>query len=297
LRPDCVSHTREAPLEAETGGKSLGVYLGLQTDLGDFNDSANDYINIRAQAGYLNSFGDIDLFCGAVYTFGFDDPGLSPVVGRPSLPPPRRAGLEANIAYNAALSENFTLALALDSQNQFDFTRGAALSGEKGAFAVYAVLEPALRLSYALPFGEADVSNSFPFSWADGKALDYILSLSLNTDAGLGVAAGFTWRNLWAEKDSGGEEASLTYGQTEVVAHFWRGAFFVSLAATADGGFGSFGLEPYAAYTIGPITVFASVLLSNLGAEPDEETARLNLIWGKRDITSVIPSIGVRARL
>jgi hypothetical protein len=288
---------RETP-DAETGGTLRGVYLGFQTDLGDLNDSANDYINLRVSAGYLNSFGNIDLFGGVFYTFAFDDPGLSPVAGRSSLPLQHRGGLEANLAYHISLSETFTLAVALDSWNQFNVIPNATAIGGNAPFSAYAVLEPALCLVYALPFGEADVSSSFPLSYADDKALDYTLSFSLNTDAGLGLTANLTWQYLWAEKaqSDNGTIPPFSYGQTEIVARFWRGAFFASLAATADGGFTRFGLEPYAAYTIRRITLFASVLLTNLGAQPDKDTARLNLIQGKRDITSVIPSVGMRVR-
>ncbi|MDR1362903.1 MAG: hypothetical protein LBJ35_02475 [Spirochaetaceae bacterium] len=284
---------RETP---DVEGRTSGVYTGFQMDLGDFNDSANDYINLRPSLAYLNSLNSIDLFFCAFYTFSTADPGISPVTDSQSLPPVHRGGLEANVAYSFDIAEAFALTFALDNQNMFVFNPDeSSLNGNDKALA-YAALEPSLRLAYTLDFGEASILNSLPFHYTDDSSLDYALSLMLNTDGGLGFTLNLEWWNLWAaEKTETGEAASpFEYGQTEVVVHFWRGKFFASLAATADSSFTRFGIEPYAAYTLGRFTLFASVLVNNMGAQPDDTTMRVNLIQGKRDVTSVIPSIGVK---
>jgi hypothetical protein len=64
----------------------------------------------------------------------------------------------------------------------------------------------------------------------------------------------------------------------------------------ADAGFRQFGVEPYLSYRIKKITLFASLLFNNLGAEGSGEEIRLNQIQGKRDVTGAIPSIGVKLR-
>jgi hypothetical protein len=274
----------------------LGLYAGFQMDFGDFNDKTRDYISLRPSLGYMNSFGGLDIFLCAFYSFGFDNP-LSP---DESVQPPstHRGGVEANAAYNADITDGFTLTFALDNQNQFNFSYAEDEYGLNGGFMAYAALEPALRLAYALPSGDLGVSNSFPFSYSGDAALDYILSLSFNADIGLGLALNFEWWNLAVDKNSeyGKTNPKPEYGQTELIVNFWRGAFFASVSASADRGFSRFGIEPYAAFTIRRITLFASILLDNLGASPDKAEQRLNLIQGRRDVTSVIPSAGIKIR-
>jgi hypothetical protein len=284
---------RETPDGKASGAKLLGFYLGFQAGLDDLNDKTQDYINLRPSLGYMNSFGGWDLFFCAFYTASLDNPA-----GGSALPPLHRGGLEANVAYNVDLPADFTLTLSLDNQDQFNFTPDEGALAENTAFLAYAALEPALRLTYALPFGDLSAANSFPFSYGDDKALDYRLSAGLNTDFGLALSATFEWWNLWvdAASDYGKANPPVQYGQTELIVNFWRGAFFASLAFTADEAFERFGLEPYAAFTIGRLTLCARSLFDNLGPSPDDAEWRLLLIQGRREVSSIIPSVGVKLR-
>jgi hypothetical protein len=284
---------RETPDGEDSGAEFLGFYFGFQAGLGDLNDKTQDYINLRPSLGYMNSFGGWDVFFCAFYTAGLDNPA-----GGAALPPLHRGGIEASAAYNIGLPADLTLTLALDNQNQFNFTPDDGPLGVNTAFLAFAALEPAARLTYALPFGDLSAANSFPFSYADDKALDYSLSFGLNTDFGLALSASFEWWNLWVDagSDYGKTNPPAQYGQTGLIASFWRGAFFASLALTADATFTSFSLEPYAAFTIGRTTLFASVLFDNLGPPLDGAEQRLLLIQGKRNVTGIIPSVGVKVR-
>jgi len=78
--------------------------------------------------------------------------------------------------------------------------------------------------------------------------------------------------------------------------NYWRGPFFAALTLTADGAFQKFSIEPYVSYRIKMFSIFAGVIFSNLGAERTDEEIRLNAVQGKRDVSGVIPSIGVKFR-
>jgi hypothetical protein len=301
---------REAPDdtgEVETGEtlsakKTLGIVLGFQIDLGDFNDKKNDYISLRPSLAYLNSFGGLDIFLSAFYTVSLDDPGLWPAGRNETLETLHRGGLEENMAYTFDLGERFTLALGLDNQNQFNFTPGvdssAVNSTGGGSLLSYAVLEPSLGIGWDTGFGELGVTNSFPLSYAGSKALDYTASVSFNADIGFGLTISGLFQNLWVDRDSeyGRTNPVFQYGETELILNYWRGPFFASLALTADAGFSQFGVEPYLSYRIKKITLFASLLFNNLGAEGRGKEIRLNQIQGKRDVTGAIPSMGVKLR-
>jgi hypothetical protein len=279
--------------------KSLGIILGFQLDLGDFVDKKNDYINMRPSVAYLNSFGNLDIFAGVFYNLSLDDPGLSPVAKKEKLQTLSRAGLNANVGYTFDLSEDFNLAAGLDNQNQFDFTADVNPLNTNNKRLSYSVLEPSLAICYALEFGDISLTNSFPFSYSGEMALDYTISASFNMLVGFGITlSGYFW-NLWVDPDSeyGQANPSFQYGETELILNFWRGPFFASLALTADRTFKQFGVEPYLSYRIKNFTIFACVAFTNLGEAPAYEQARLNKIMGKRDVSGVIPSIGVKYRL
>lgn len=283
--------------ETISAKKPLGIILGFQLDAGDFNDKKNDYINLRPSLAYLNGFGNLDIFLSAFFTLSLDDPGLSPAGKNEKLETLCRGGLEESIAYNFDLTERFVLALELDNQNQFNIS-GKNSAGDNGETFSYAVLEPSLRIGYDLGFGDLSAANSFPFNYAGDMALDYTASVTFNTLAGFGLTlSGYFW-NLWVDRNSDYGQAGpvFEYGETELVLNYWRGPFFASLALTADSAFRQFGVEPYLSYRIKNITVFVSMVFNNLGAEGSEDEIRLNRIQGKRDISSVIPSAGVKFR-
>jgi hypothetical protein len=160
-------------------------------------------------------------------------------------------------------------------------------------------MEPSLTISYALESGDLSFTNSFPFSYSGEMAMDYTISLSFNTLIGFGITlSGYFW-NLWVDPDSeyGQTNPSFQYGETELILNYWNGPFFASLALTANSTFRQFGVEPYLSYRINNFTVFACVAFTNLGEAGNNEQIRLNKIMGKRDVSSVIPSIGVKYRL
>jgi hypothetical protein len=278
--------------------KPLGIILGFQVGLGDFNDKTNDYINLRSSLAYLNSFGNLDLFASVFYSLALDDPGLSPVNKTEKLPTRNRGGFDVNLGYTFDLSERFTLTAEIDNQLQFDFNPDANSLYSNGKVLSYAELEPLLKIGCDLEFGDISLSNSFPFSYIDDKALDYTISLAFNADIGLGITLSGQFWNLWVDKNSeyGQTNPSFQYGETELILNFWRGAFFASVTLTADSDFEKFGAEPFLSYRIKKTTIFVSVLFSNLGAAGTDDELRLNKIQGKRDVTSVIPSIGVKFR-
>jgi len=284
--------------ETETGQKPLGIILGFQIGLGDFNDKTNDYISLRPSLAYLNGFGNLDIFASVFYLLALDDPGLSPVGKGEKLPTRNRVGIEASAGYTFDLSEKFTLTQELDNQFQFDFNPDANSLYGNGKVLSCAVLEPLLRIGYDLEFGDISLSNSFPFAYADGMALDYTISLSFNANIGFGVTLSSQFWNLWVDKDSeyGQTNPGFQYGETELVLTFWRGAFFASVSLTADSAFEQFGAEPYLSYRFKKATFFVSVIFSNLGASGTYDEVRLNKIQGKRDVTNVVPSIGVKFR-
>jgi hypothetical protein len=295
--PD-ASYSEDDDEEGETP-KSLGIILGFQIDLGDFVDKKNDYINLRPSVAYLNGFGNFDLFLSVFYTLSLDDPGLSPVAKKEKLQTLSRAGINANIGYTFDLSERFTLALGLDNQNQFDFTADVNPLNINGDVFSFGVLEPQLTVAYDLEFGDISLTNSFPFAYASDKAMDYTISASFNMFAGFGITlSGYFW-NLWVDPDSeyGQTNPDFHYAETELIINFYTGPFFASLSLTADKSFKQFSIEPYLSYRIKNFTVFAVVVFSNLGETLSYEQLRLNKIMGKRDVSSVVPSIGVKCRL
>jgi hypothetical protein len=284
----------------ETGSikKPLGIILGFQIDLGDFNNKKNDYINLRPSLAYMNSFGNLDIFASVFYTLSIDDPGLSPVGKDENLPIKNRGGIGSNVGYTFDLNERFTLTPELDNQLQFDFNPDANSLYSNGKVLSYAELEPLLRIGCDLEFGDINLSNSFPFSYADDMALDYTVSLSFNANIGFGLTLSSQFWNLWVDKDSeyGRTNPGFQYGETELILNFWRGAFFASLTLTADSAFKQFSVNPYLSYRIKKLSLFAGVLFSNLGDAGTYDEIRLNKIQGKRDVTSVIPSLGAKLR-
>ena len=279
--------------------KPLGLILGFQMDIGDWNDKRNDYINLRPSVAYLNGFGNFDIFANIFYTLSLDDPGLSPVGRDEKLKTMSRGGIEVNAGYTFDLSERFTLAPELDNQLQFDFMPDVNSLYSNGEYLSYAVLEPALRFGCDLEIGDLTLTNSLPFAYAGDMALDYTISASFNALMGLGVTVSCELWNLWVDPNSeyGQTNPDFQYGGTDLTLNYWRGPFFASLTLTADGEFQKFSVEPYVSYRIKKLTLFAGIIFSNLGAERTDEEIRLNAIQGKRDVSGVIPSIGVKFRL
>jgi len=284
--------------ETRAGKKPLGIILGFQIDLGDFNDKKNDYINLRPSVAYMNGFGSLDIFLSFYYNLSLDDPGLSPLGKDEKLEALNRGGLNASAGYNISISESFTLAPEIDNQLYFDFNPDANPYNTNGKVLSYAVLEPALRIGYDFEIGDLSLSNSFPFSYIDDMALDYTVAVSFNSIIGLGLAVSCQFWNLWVDPDSeyGSTNPGFQYGETELTVNYWRGPFFASLTLTADGEFKQFSVEPYLSYRIKQFTLFASVLFTNLGEPLTEDQMRLNKIQGKRDVSGTIPTIGVKYR-
>ena len=278
--------------------RPLGIIVGFQMDLGDWNDRKNDYINLRPSIAYMNGFGNLDIFASAFFTLSLDDPGLAPVTKDEKLRTMSRGGIQANLAYTFDLSERFTLTPAIDNQNQFDFTPDVNSLYSNGKVLSYSVLEPSLRLGYDIEIGDLSLTNSFPFSYTGDLALDYTISLSLNFLFGFGITLTSQFWDLWVDPDSeyGQTEPEFKYGETELVLSYWRGPFFASLALSADSDFKQFSIEPYVSYRIKKVSLFLSVLFTNLGASGTDEEIRLNAIQGKRDVSGVIPSIGMKYR-
>jgi len=300
--PDAAREEDEAEVteDGETVAvkKPLGIILGFQIDLGDFNDKKNDYINLRPSIAYLNGFGALDIFASVFYTLSLDDPGLSPVGKNEKLETLSRGGIELDVAYAFDLNECFTLTPSLDNQNQFDFMPDANSLYSNGRVLSYSVLEPSLRIGCDLEFGDFSLTNSFPFSYTGDMALDYTVSASFNSLLGFGVTVSCRLWNLWVDPNSeyGQTDPGFQYGETELVLSYWRGAFFAALTLTADGGFRQFSVEPYVSYRIKKLSIFAGVLFINLGDAGTDEEIRLNAIQGKRDVSGVIPSIGIKYR-
>jgi len=247
---------------------------------------------------YLNGFGNLDVFASIFYTLSLDDPGLSPVGRNEKLKIRNRGGIEANVAYTFDLDDRFTLAPELDNQNQFDFTPDVNSPNSSGKVLSYAVLEPALRAGCDLGVGDISLSNSLPFAYAGNMALDYTVSASFNSLLGFGFTLSCRLWNLWVDPNSeyGKTNPGFQYGETEMIVNYWHGPFFASLTLTADGAFRQFSVEPYLSYRIKKFSIFAGVLFANLGATGTYDEMRLNKIQGKRDVSSVIPSIGMKYR-
>jgi hypothetical protein len=274
--PDALGDEEEND-EPGTVKKPLGLILGFQIDLGDFNDKKNNYINLRPSLAYLNSFGNMDVFASVFYTIGMGE----------NLPTRSRGGFDTNVGYTFDLSERFTLTPEIDNQIQLDFNPDANSLYSNGKILSYAVLEPLLRVGCELEFGDISLANSFPFAYADDLALDYTVSMSFNALIGLGVTLSSRFWNLGAD---------FQYGETELMMNFWRGAFFASLILTADSAFRQFSVEPYLSYRIKRASLFAGVLFANLGMAGTNDEIRLNRIQGRRDVSSVIPSLGAKFR-
>jgi hypothetical protein len=285
--------------ETKAPKKPLGLILGFQLDLGDFNNKKNDYINLRPSVAYLNGFGNLDVFASLFYTLSLDDPGLSPVGRDEKLNTMSRGGIEMNAGYTFDLSERFTLAPELDNQLQFDFMPDANSLYSNGKYLSYAVLEPAIRVGYDLEVGDLTVTNSLPFAYAGDMALDYTIAASFNALLGFGVTVSCELWNLWVDPKSeyGRTNPGFQYGETELTLNYWRGPFFAALTLTADGDFKKFSVEPYVSYRIKKASLFAGIIFSNLGATGTDDEVRLNQIQGRRDVSGVIPSIGVKFRL
>jgi hypothetical protein len=301
--PDAPQDETEAE-DGDSGEKAavkkpLGIILGFQMDLGDFNNKKNDYINLRPSAAYLNGFGALDVFANVFYTLSLDDPGLSPAGRNEKLKTMNRGGIEMNAGYTFDLSERFTLVPEIDNQLQFDFSPDANSLYSNGKVLSYAVLEGALRVGCDIEIGDLSLTNSFPFAYAGDMALDYTVSASFNALLGFGVTLSCELWNLWVDPDSeyGRTNPGFQYGETELTVNYWRGPFFAALTLTADGAFRRFSVEPYVSYRIKKLSLFAGIIFANLGATGTYEEIRLNQIQGRRDVSGVIPSIGVKLRL
>lgn len=290
---------REAPDAGEAGAaqNSPGLLLGFQIDGGDSNDKTNDYINLRPSLAYLNGLGNLDIFLCAFYTLSLDDPGLWPVGQKERLAARNRYGFEANAAYNFDAGGPFSFALGLDARNQFTVSPGGDSEGGENLFS-YAALEPAFKIGYDVDWGDFSAGSSFPFTYAGAMALDYTVSAAVNTVFGFGLALTSRFWNLRVDRESeyGRTNPAFQYGETELILNYWDGPFFASLALTADAAFRQFSVEPYLSYRIKRITLFAGLLFNNLGPEGNEDEIRLNLIQGKRDVSGVIPSLGLKYR-
>jgi hypothetical protein len=288
----------EEDSETEAVKKPLGLILGFQIDLGDFNDKKNDYINLRPSVAYMNGFGNLDVFASVFYTLSLDDPGLSPVGKNERLPVRNRLGIDTNVGYTFDLNERFTLTPELDNLIQLDFNPDVNSLYSNGKILSYAVLEPLIRVSCDLGFGDISLTNSLPFAYAGDMTLDYTVSVSFNSPIGFGLTLSNRFWNLWVDKNSeyGLTNPGFQYGETELIVIFWRGPFFASLTLAADGAFKRFSVEPYLSYRIKRISLFAGVIFNNLGATGTDEEIRLNHIQGRRDVSSVIPSIGAKFR-
>jgi hypothetical protein len=270
--------------------KTLGIILGFQLDAGDFNDKKNDYINLRPSLSYLKVFGGLDIFLSAFYSLSLDDPGLSPAGKDEKLETLNRCGFEAGAAYVFDFGDSFILDLELSNRNLFDMSSGDSS---------YAVLEPSFRIAYVFVFGELNAGCGFPFAYAGDMALDYTVSVGFSAAPGFGLDLSSRFWNVWVERDSeyGRTNPGFQYGETELLLNYWRGPFFASLILTADGPFRQFSVEPYLSYRFKTITFFTGLLFNNLGAEGDMDKIRLNQIQGKRDISGVIPSIGIKLQI
>lgn len=289
---------KESPEMSGDEDAPLGLVFGFQFDGGDFGDKTGDYLSLRPSLGYITSIAGFDLFAFGFYTLSLDDPGLSPVHKTEALSTMHRGGVELSLGYTFDLNDILSLGLSLDSQNQFNFTPDTSLEGQlagRDSFLSFSLLEPALDAALSLDSGSLRLTNSFPFGYADSKSLDYKLTLSFDWAAGFGAAASAEWWNLWEEETEALQ--GFEFGGVELTLSYWRGAFFASLTAGADGAFTSFDIEPYCAYSFGKLTLFASVVMNNLGEGKSAEETRLDAIQGKRDVTSVIPSIGVKIRI
>jgi hypothetical protein len=278
--------------------KPLGFILGFQMDLGDWNNKRNDYINLRPSIAYLNGFGNFDIFVSAFYTLSLDDPGLSPVKKNEKLRTMSRGGIQANVGYTFDLSERFTLTPELDNQLQFDFTPDVNSFYSNGKTLSYAVMEPAIRVGCDVEIGDLTLTNSLPFAYTDDRALDYTISATFNALLGFGVTLSCQFWNLWVDPDSeyGQTNPAFQYGETELTLNYWRGAFFVSVTLTADGDFKKFSVEPYISYRIKKLSLYAGIIFNNLGDAGTYDEIRLNAIEGKRDVSGVIPFIGIKYR-
>jgi len=278
--------------------KPLGIIMGYQMDMGDFNNKKNDYINMRPSMAYLNGFGNLDIFASVFYTLSLDDPGLSPAGRDEKLNTMSRGGVQMNAGYTFDLSERFTLTPELDNQLQFDFMPDANSLYSNGKVLSNAVLEPALRLGCDIEVGDLTVTNSFPFAYAGDMALDYTVAATFNALLGFGVTLSCDLWNLWVDPASeyGQTNPGFQYGGTDLTFNYWRGPLFASLTFTADGAFQKFSVEPYVSYRIKNISLFAGIVFSNLGATGTYEEIRLNQIQGRRDVSGVIPSIGMKYR-
>jgi len=302
--PDASQDEAEAAEDGEGGiivpvKKPLGFILGYQMDMGDFNNKKNDYFNFRPSMAYMNGFGNFDIFASVFYTLSLDDPGLSPAGRNEKLNTMNRGGIQMNAGYTFDLSERFTLTPEIDNQLQFDFNPDVNSLYSNGKVLSYAVLEGALRIGYDVEIGDITFTNSFPFAYAGDMALDYTVSASFNSLLGFGVTLSCQLWNLWVDPDSeyGQTNPGFQYGETEMTINYWRGPFFASLTLTADGAFRKFSVEPYVSYRIKKVSIFAGVIFNNLGSSGTDDEIRLNAIQGKRDVSGVIPSIGVKFRL
>jgi len=278
--------------------KPIGLIFGFQFSAGDFNDKTKDYFSLRPSIGYMTNIVGLDLFAFGFYTLSLNDPGLSPVHKTEPLPMMQWGGFELMLGHTFDLSDLFSLGFTLDNQNQFnfmpDYSSGAAIN-RRNTYFPFAILEPELQLGLNLDSGNLRLTNSFPFNYVDDKSLDYEIALAYEWSFGFSVSLGAEWWNIWEEATVGG--LGFEFGDLELILSYWHGPFFASLSFDADNEFKGFDLNPYFAYTFKKVTFFFSLVLTNLGNQKTMEEARLDVIQGTSDVTSIIPSIGVKLRI
>jgi hypothetical protein len=239
----------------------IGLTAGLEVGFGNVADTA--VFGITPEIEYENSFGDFDVYADASYTAAFEEDDTA-----------HDSYLELEAAYNLPLGESSVLSFILNNANDFHF----APDWGDDVSIIGGTLEPALKFTQTLGFGDLFLQLGFP--------IEYTHQEVLTDDDETGVAAKLVL-GMAAESGFGAEltlnyalSPDAEYAETELLLSYERGAFYGEVDIIAAQDFDVFALIPEVDYSINDaFTFYVNAEFGNIGGEGD---------------MSVTPALGIK---
>jgi hypothetical protein len=152
--------------------EGIGLSLGLELGAGNVADEA--VFSLIPKVVYENSFGALDLFSELDYTIEFDDPTAHSLY------------FEGELGYNLQLTDPGVLSIILNDKSNYFLSPAL----EEGA-THEGVVEPALKYTHTLDFGDLSVKAALPFYYLTGvkdeTAMDLEGTLGWASTFGLGL--------------------------------------------------------------------------------------------------------------
>jgi hypothetical protein len=187
--------------------EGIGLSLGLELGAGNVAEEA--VFSLTPNVVYENSFDALDLFGELDYTIEFDDPTIHELY------------FEVELGYNLQLTDPGVLSIIVNNNNTFQLSP-ALEEGET----YEGVVEPALKYTHTLDFGDLYVQAGLPFYYLTGfkdeTAMELYGTLGWASTFGLGLEFTGTM-GIKPESEFAGfgclvsYEQDIFYGEVEVV--------------------------------------------------------------------------------